>query len=322
MVNANFFKNVLERVNIVDVARIYGLNLNNHNKCLCPFHKENTPSFSVSEQKQIFKCFGCDEGGNAISLVSKLLNINYLNAAKLINKDLGLGLVDNLPPEEAKIQYKLYMQEREEKNNFQKWEQNAFKIMNLTLNYVDDYQNYLYEKVKDKDALINNNTFKELVKLKSGTDFILIDFFKDENSKKMYYNHQDTNHDIQYIKLKYEQIRYLGSLYGFSINRELSKEVQNYLGEDNMKLLSKYIQKENDETMGIYMTYLNTLEKSITSFKSDQELENKINEAKEMVNVTNITDILTIDKEYEKFKIWVKENQNIKQKNKSNKEEM
>ena len=40
-------------------------------KALCPFHTEKTPSFTVSVQKQIFYCFGCQTGGNIISFVQK-----------------------------------------------------------------------------------------------------------------------------------------------------------------------------------------------------------------------------------------------------------
>ena len=44
---------------------------------LCPFHKEKTPSFSVSPDKQIFHCFGCGAGGNVIHFTSKIENVDF-----------------------------------------------------------------------------------------------------------------------------------------------------------------------------------------------------------------------------------------------------
>ncbi|MBI5327008.1 MAG: hypothetical protein HZB80_01770 [Deltaproteobacteria bacterium] len=49
---------------------------------LCPFHSEKTPSFTVSEEKQIFRCFGCGEGGDAISFLMKLHKITFREAMK------------------------------------------------------------------------------------------------------------------------------------------------------------------------------------------------------------------------------------------------
>lgn len=51
---------------------------------LCPFHKEKTPSFTVSPDKQIYKCFGCGEGGNAISFISKLENLDFKETLELL----------------------------------------------------------------------------------------------------------------------------------------------------------------------------------------------------------------------------------------------
>lgn len=51
---------------------------------LCPFHREKTPSFCVSMDKQIYKCFGCSEGGNVISFIMKLENLDFWDSVELL----------------------------------------------------------------------------------------------------------------------------------------------------------------------------------------------------------------------------------------------
>lgn len=59
---------------------------------LCPFHNEKSPSFMVNEKKQIFKCFGCGEGGDAIAFIMKKENLDFMDALKvLMKKPIYLG---------------------------------------------------------------------------------------------------------------------------------------------------------------------------------------------------------------------------------------
>ncbi len=88
----NIFEEVKERSDILEVARAIGINLNRYNKCLCPFHNEKTPSFSICSKRQLFKCFGCGECGDSIALVSKLKGLNNYESALYINKLLNLGI--------------------------------------------------------------------------------------------------------------------------------------------------------------------------------------------------------------------------------------
>ena len=59
---------------------------------LCPFHKEKTPSFSVSPDKQIFHCFGCGIGGDSINFISKIENVNYKEALEILAEKAGITL--------------------------------------------------------------------------------------------------------------------------------------------------------------------------------------------------------------------------------------
>lgn len=59
---------------------------------LCPFHKEKSPSFSVSPDKQIFHCFGCGVGGNVIHFVSKIENLDFKETLELLANRANIEL--------------------------------------------------------------------------------------------------------------------------------------------------------------------------------------------------------------------------------------
>ena len=59
---------------------------------LCPFHSEKTPSFTVSPEKQIFHCFGCNEGGNVFAFLMKIENISFSEAVELLGERLSIAV--------------------------------------------------------------------------------------------------------------------------------------------------------------------------------------------------------------------------------------
>jgi DNA primase catalytic core len=61
-------------------------------KGLCPFHQEKTPSFTVSPARGTYKCFGCGEGGDAISFVTKLDSLDFVGAIEVLAKRFGVEL--------------------------------------------------------------------------------------------------------------------------------------------------------------------------------------------------------------------------------------
>lgn len=65
-------------------------------KGLCPFHNEKTPSFHVSSSKQIYKCFGCGEGGDVISFIMKVENIEFMDAVKFLANRCGIEINTNI----------------------------------------------------------------------------------------------------------------------------------------------------------------------------------------------------------------------------------
>jgi DNA primase len=61
-------------------------------KGLCPFHQERTPSFTVSPARGTFKCFGCGEGGDAITFVEKTENVDFVGAIEVLARRFGVEL--------------------------------------------------------------------------------------------------------------------------------------------------------------------------------------------------------------------------------------
>lgn len=61
---------------------------------LCPFHNEKTPSFTVSDSKNIFHCFGCGEGGDGVGFIMKHENLDYPEALKFLADKMGIEIVE------------------------------------------------------------------------------------------------------------------------------------------------------------------------------------------------------------------------------------
>ena len=85
---------IKSRCNIVDVVgRTVSLKKTGANhKGLCPFHNEKSPSFVVSEDKQIFTCFGCGATGDVIEFTKKIHNLDFMDAARKLADELGIEI--------------------------------------------------------------------------------------------------------------------------------------------------------------------------------------------------------------------------------------
>lgn len=70
---------------------------------LCPFHKEKSPSFCVSPDKQIFHCFGCGVGGNVIHFIGKIENLNFIESLELLANRAGIELPKSGNTEDDRI---------------------------------------------------------------------------------------------------------------------------------------------------------------------------------------------------------------------------
>jgi len=78
-------------------------------KGLCPFHDEKTPSFTVSPARNIYKCFGCGKGGNAVNFLMELEGLSYPEALRYLAKKYNISIEETQMPEE----YEAEKQERD-----------------------------------------------------------------------------------------------------------------------------------------------------------------------------------------------------------------
>ncbi|MFZ5523061.1 MAG: DNA primase [Pseudomonadota bacterium] len=99
MIPKNFIQDLLNRLDIVDVVERYvplkkaGANF----VACCPFHSEKSPSFTVSQSKQFYHCFGCGAHGTAIGFVMEHAGLGYVDAIEELARGAGLEVPHERP---------------------------------------------------------------------------------------------------------------------------------------------------------------------------------------------------------------------------------
>ena len=94
----NDIKDIIEEIKSrCDIASIISGYINikpsgSNYKGLCPFHGEKTPSFYINTSKQIYKCFGCGEGGDVINFIMRIENLDFMDAVKLLADRCGIEI--------------------------------------------------------------------------------------------------------------------------------------------------------------------------------------------------------------------------------------
>ena len=103
------FKEIIQKIkneyNIVDYIKLNGVDLkpgsNGNWVGLCPFHTEKTPSFTVSEDFQNYKCFGCGESGDILSFAQHTHTIEFVEAMKMLAEEKGIEITNKVSKEDA-----------------------------------------------------------------------------------------------------------------------------------------------------------------------------------------------------------------------------
>lgn len=108
MIPESFLQELLSRVDIVDLIGKY-VPLKRAGKSFvacCPFHKEKSPSFNVSQSKQFFHCFGCGASGNAIGFLMKFEDLSFPDAVRKLSEMYGLQVPEDAGAQRRRIKAK------------------------------------------------------------------------------------------------------------------------------------------------------------------------------------------------------------------------
>lgn len=116
----DIFEKVKDQVKIADAVEAFGIKLNSRDKGLCPFHREKTPSFSIDRKNNIFTCFGCGETGDVITFVSKIKEVEPLEAAKLLAEMFHIDVDDCTKRTSIKDYLKACIKDADKTDYFQK----------------------------------------------------------------------------------------------------------------------------------------------------------------------------------------------------------
>lgn len=175
---------VSEQVNIIDlIGSSVNLKRSGRNYVgLCPFHNEKTPSFSVSADKQIFKCFGCGESGDAISFAMKDRGLSFIEAIEWLSDRYHIDLSEYIEfsgESEKKYDVKLlydimtesarfYFKKLFESKNAQKYliarDLKKEILYEFGIGYAPDAWSSLYEHLKKKGFLEKDMILCGLIK--------------------------------------------------------------------------------------------------------------------------------------------------------------
>lgn len=140
-----FIDDLLARADIVELVdgRVPLKKAGKNYQACCPFHNEKSPSFTVSQDKQFYHCFGCGEHGNAISFLMEFDRLDFVDAIEELASHCGVEVVreeNNVSPAQQRQQQQIYQQKQDD-----------YELMNQISRF---YQQQLKAST-DKDTAIN-----------------------------------------------------------------------------------------------------------------------------------------------------------------------
>ncbi|MGQ9730975.1 MAG: DNA primase [Candidatus Zipacnadales bacterium] len=139
---------IRERIDLVDLISQYvELKPSGRNwKGLCPFHQEKTPSFNVNRETKLWRCFGCNVGGDVFSFIQRIENLDFYDALKFLADRVGVTLESSPRGRERRDERLQILQVNAVA---QKWFQ-----AQLQLQLGADAQAYLASRGLDKETIV------------------------------------------------------------------------------------------------------------------------------------------------------------------------
>lgn len=204
-------------------------------KGLCPFHGEKTPSFYVSTSKQMYKCFGCGEGGDVIKFVMSMENLEFMDALKLLAKQCGVDVNTNMN-EETKLKM-------EKINKFQNIHREAarYYFSNLITSKNPGY-NYLRNRGLDDKIIKKFGLGYSLKSWDSLKNYLLSKGYTNEELSECglitYKKENNKSYDKFRNRVMFPIFDYRGNIIGFG-GRVLDDSEPKYLNSPDTLIFNK-----------------------------------------------------------------------------------
>lgn len=154
LIPQSFIDDVLDRVDIVEMidSRVKLKKSGKNYSACCPFHEEKTPSFTVTQDKQFYYCFGCGASGNAIGFLMSYDRLNFPEAVEQLAKQCGM----EIPREERRASPEQIAKEKDRKS--------IYSLLELANNFYKQQLRSHPTKQKPVDYLQNRGLSGEIAR--------------------------------------------------------------------------------------------------------------------------------------------------------------
>ncbi|NLK43279.1 MAG: DNA primase [Tissierellia bacterium] len=234
-INDEIIEKVRDASDIVDIISGYiPLKKSGSNYVgLCPFHNEKTPSFTVSDTKEFFHCFGCGEGGDVIAFIMKRENLSFPEAVKFLADKAGIIIEERKPKDNKYL---------EEKNRGYEINKVAARFFydNLTKNKVA--LEYLYKRKISSKVIRQFGLGYALDNWSALFNYLKSKGYKEEEISKVGLIRKKSTNDVYYDifrnRIIFPIIDVRGRVIGFG-GRVLDNSMPKYLNSQETYIFSK-----------------------------------------------------------------------------------